>query len=62
MILRSTGADPDDAPEPTTTSALQPETSPYDVSNTDDTTHQDHGVASFNVLIDVCLHLDSLKL
>ena len=62
MILRSAEPDPDDATESPATSVLQPETSYYDVSDTDDPTHQDHGVASFNVLLDVCLHLDSLKL
>ena len=41
---------------------MQPETSYYDVSDTADPTHQDHGVASFNVLLDVCPHLDSRKL
>ena len=62
MILGSAEPDPDDATESPATSVLQPGTSYYDVSDTDDPTHQDHGVASFNVLLDVCLHLDSLKL
>ena len=59
MVLRSTGADPDDAPEPTVTNVLQP--APYGISDTDDPNHPDYGVVSLNTLLKACFHRDPLK-
>ena len=59
MTLRSAGSDPATAPANPPPSVFQ--TATYDATDTDDPNHQDHGVASFNVLLNVCLHLDTLK-
>jgi hypothetical protein len=59
MVLRSTGTDPGTTSPATGIS--QPELSYFDASDTDDPAHKDHGTASLSTLLDVCLHLDSLK-